>query len=257
MATISERKICLIWSRVVYGASAGTPSWWNGDTRASPDTLTGGVPFDLGHCLDENLVLMACGTGDAQIAMNFGQGPFQSPLAMLPATYLPGWPGADGTPDQFDPSSVQGSGTLSNNNQTVTFVGTPGGVQSRAGWTRGRFYVEYTVGYDVFSQATGAGPMRISSQIGYAETGQKNIADPVGGVMVSGGGIATFPVSIFALGGEAVTDYAGAPNTAVMALAIALIPQFNAVPQLFQAQRLPQLHCCPDTRLRQQALRKS
>lgn len=255
MATISERKVCLVWSRVV--AAGGIPanqSWWNGDSRADPDTLAGGVAFDLGGCLNENLVLMACGTGDAQIAMNFGQFRFSSPLPMLPKTYFPGWPNASGSPDAFDPAAQQGSGTLTDNNQTVTFVSTAGVAQSLTGWGRGRFYVEYILGYDIFSQGTGAGPMRMGSQIAYAETGQKNISDPIGGVMVNGGDVIGHPVSIYALGSEAVTDYAVAPSSSIMALAIALIPRFNAVPQLFQAQRLPQPHCCPDARLRGQAL---
>jgi hypothetical protein len=251
MALISSTKVCLMWYIIVQ--SGPQPpilgGAWNNDTTASPDDLTGGIPFNVGGCLTEPIYLMATGTGDANVNMNFGQGQF---FGSLPNTYQVGWQNKFGGIDKFDAASVQGSATIDSSGFQVGFPTSAGAARSVTGIGIGRYYVEYTVTYDIFSQLTGAGPMRAGAQIPYAGDGGYSSTDPNGGAMVSGGNITTTPpyqpsVGALNVSGLKPSPLLGAPSQTVMGLAIAVIPQALFVPQPFVGIPLRNMRCCPAT----------
>lgn len=250
MATLSQTKICLFWYLASQGISQPSIAW-NNDPHASPDDLTGGIPFNTGHCLDEPMFLSACGTGDAGVEMAFALNQFFIG-GLVPSTYIPGWPNALGGIDAWDPATLLGGAGISGN--TLTNGGGPGSVQSKTGWTRGRFCVQYKVHYDIFSQSAGAGIMRAGSDLSGIFSGEKSAADHIGGVMTQGGNGATVPpyqtvANAFGVA-NAPSPFLGFPDGSIVTLAIAIIPQFNYVPSPFSAVKLPDLICCPVTRHR-------
>lgn len=254
MATLSETKICLFWYRIEQSGSFPPRSGgaWNNDSRASPDDLVGGIPFNQGACLTEPLYLTACGTGDAGITMAFGPAEFNFGFSGAPLTYNLGWPNAFGGYDNFDPTSLQGSAALDGTLTQASFIAAPGSVRSVTGQTRGRFYVQYKVTYDIFSQQTGAGIMRRDAQLNFIQQGRQNGADNIGGSMVQGGNIGTTPqfqtnVNTFGVS-SSPSPLLGAPSPSYIGLAIAIIPQFNFVPAPISAVPLPRLICCPEQR---------
>lgn len=249
MATLSETKICLFWARIVsVGGSPFLSGAWNNDSRADPDNLTGGIPFNQGGCLTEPMYLTACGTGDAGVYANFGQAPFAAARIDIPKTYVPGWPGADGLPDTFDPASIQGSTVLSSGNRSNTFANSPGSVRSTTGWAQGRFYAEYQVNYDIFSQKAGMGVMRRDAQLNSIFSGQQNISDNFGGAMPQGGSLGSYFFNVQTFGVTFAQAIMQAPALSFMAIAIAMIPQYQYVPAPFSAVKLPDLICCPVAR---------
>lgn len=247
MAILSQKKTCLLWYLASQGV--GQPSVaWNNDTTASPDDLRGGIPFDTGACLDEEMFLTACGTGDAGIQMAFSFLDFFLPI--IPSTYIPGWPNKFGGIDTWDASSLQGSASLAGNR--LNCGSSPGSVRSTTGWKSGRFCVQYQVHYDIFSQQAGAGIMRKNAQLNQIFLGEQNGGDIIGGSMVQGGNIGTTPpyqtsVNTFGVN-KPGSPFIGFGDQTFMVLAIALLPQFNYVPSDFRAVKLPDLVCCPVTR---------
>lgn len=259
MATLAATKICLLWYRIVQqgGSLEGTP--WNMAAGANPDTLEGGIPFNVGACITEPLFLTGCGTGDAGIDMAFGP-PF-NPFAEIPETYTPGWFNDAGGIDIWDIASTQGGCTVSGG-QLFNGAGA-GAARSRTSKTQGRYYVEYTVRYDIFSNQTGVGIMRKGAQLGPMIAGELTSGDPIGGAMIQGGQLGSYVTNVNVFGNSfAPNNFVEGVTDTVMGMAIALIPQAVFVPQLFSAVPLPRLTCCPATqqlRLRQQldALKKS
>lgn len=257
MATLHQTKICLFWYQVSHNniPNSGTP--WNNDSTASPDDLVGGIPFDTGACLSEPMYLTACGTGDAGIEMAFGPAEFFL-AAFRPRTYILGWPNETGGYDEFDSASLQGDATLGPLSNQMNNGAGPGSVRSRTGQTRGRFFVQYRVTYDIFSQQAGAGVMRRDAQLNFIQQGRQNGGDNIGGAMVQGGNVATVPpflsnVNTFGVSSADLT-LVGAPNNSIISLAIALVPQYEYTPSLFQAIKLPDLICCPVSRNRATAM---
>lgn len=250
MVTTAGTKICLLWYRIVRNPSLGSIPW-NNDARADPDALVGGIPFAQGAMMDEPLFIFACGTGDAGIALNTG--PLFNPLAEIPDTFVPGWPSFTGPfGDTFDPASGQGSAVI--NGPNVAFPNIPGACNSLSGQRVGRYYFEYTVSYDIFSQQAGCGIMRLGSQLNFIQQGRKSSTDNIGGPMIQGGNIGTVPqyqpsVQLFNVGVQS-SPLVPAPGGTVMGVAVALIPYAYFIPSLFSAVPLPSLICCPDQRQR-------
>lgn len=252
MATLSEKKICLLWYQITNNGTPNEGSAWNNDTRASPDDLVGGIPFDTGACLSEPMYLTACGTGDASVQMGFGPAEFFIE-AVIPRTYTPGWPNGGGGYDTFDAASLQGSASFHSGSPIwIDFPTSPGVARSVTGWTRGRFFVQYKLHYDIFSQQAGAGIMRAGALLNFAQQGKQNGSDIIGGAMVQGGDIGQVPpyqtqINAFGVAG-AQDPLVSAPDGSIISLAIALVPQFQYVPTPYQMVKLPDLICCPVAR---------
>lgn len=161
---------------------------WDGVTAGSPgpDGQNPGQPNPF--------YLTAQGTGDGAISLN------PSPRAAhAPPGFLPGWPFFD----RWDPSTVQGSAVILPFN-TASFPSSPGMVQNLLkqplgfgagtggpnGLPWGKYYFEYTVGYDLFSQDTGVGVCRRNPVLTpWFDGGGLATNNINGGVMVNGGNI--------------------------------------------------------------------
>lgn len=255
MARVASTKIALLWYQIC-ATTGGRHAAWNVSAAANPDTLEGGIPFNIGACLTEPLYLCATGTGDAQITCSFG-GPFVGPV---PTTFNPGWTDDQGNAAHWDLATAQGSASVGPGNNQVAFPTTPGAIFSNAAKTFGRWYFEYTVTYDIFSQQAGVGIMRKGALLPYLTNGQYSVTDNIGGAMVQGGsnsGSPTYQSQVNAFGSPYAPDpLLWAPSGTTFGVAIALIPQALYVPQLFSSIPLPRLVCCPEEqnkRLRIQA----
>ncbi len=252
MATLSLTKICLFWFRIVASPTLEQTSW-NGNSHADPDTLTGGIAFNQGGCLTDPLYLTATGTGDAGVVAKF-QPPFTSPPIWLPKTYGL-WPADDSGHARFDDTNLQGSAALTNPARTsVSFIATPGAAQTTTGILAGRYFAEYQVTYDIFSSRTGMGIIRHNAELAQLTSGRFSVADAFGGAMVQGGDLGTVPTyqtSLDVFGSTlAGSNVVSAPGNTVLAIAMAVIPQYNYVPNLISAVSMPRLICCPVQRNR-------
>lgn len=205
-----------IWVGTV--PAPGVTLWLSG---GDPATLSGGLSFAVPNVFPGTPVyLTATGTGDTELAFNFGP----AMRGLVPAGFFPGWPGPGGIASQFNPATLKGSAALSSFTY-VRFPDTPGLVQSSDAQATGAFYFEYRIAkYTLFSNLSGGGVGRLGPDLDqWTGGGGFNASDPDGGATVNGGFNNTWEVSIDALR-VAGAPFASAPENTTMAVAVFLTP---------------------------------
>ncbi len=245
---------CRVWiGQVIPGLLSGETIWFNGD----PGSLSGGTSFAVpGHFPGDELLLTACGTGDAELAVNLGG----SPLAFqgkVPNGFFPGWPTKDfARVSGFDPATAQGSagfkiGGASPPVQGLTFFTTIGLIQSGEGHTAGAFYVEYVTKFDLFSNLAGVGVSRRAPDLSFwPGHGRYSVTDNNGGLAVNGGFNNTWTVSLFAnnVDAPALPAFAVDPTGTILALAIYITePTAVLIAPALTPVALSCVPCCPLT----------
>jgi hypothetical protein len=156
---------------------------WNNNSSANPTTLVGGI--DISATLGDTMYPTAGGTGDISQTFNFGASSF---AYSVPAGYTAGWPHSGGGFTTFDPSTIQGSVSLSGGNLSVANPVTNGLVQTLDGYNSGNYYFESkVVGGDIFSQEAQSGVGRLGVSIAEWVQGGFSGGDNIGGANCVGG----------------------------------------------------------------------
>lgn len=249
MAPLSLTRQVYFWTRKVLDETGmPVPIRWNDDANANPATRKGGIPLVIDTLAGQPLFATVCGSGDASIAINWGQALFGGggpQNLIVPAGFFPGWPQANGQADNFNPASIQGSAQPVAG-LGVNFPDTPGSVQSATGYQGGQFYWEYQLaGYDLFSTSLGMGLQRAGGDLNFQFGGEFNASDANGGAIVNGGNLGNgFEVSVLANGATVLSDFLVAGEGATMGIAVAILTSVNFIPALFTSVKLPCVPCC-------------
>ena len=213
----------------VFFTKVGTNEW-NGNPSANPVTLVGGI--DLSAMIGLPILPTAQGTGDGQVAFNFGATSFSG---SVPTGYIAGWPSSGGGHTTLDASRLYGSASLSGGNLIASFPTTAGMAQATDAYTSGAYYFEITIhGADLFTTDLGGG-------VGQNYTSGGNFNDwiqdcafatglPLGGTAVKGSSQPNYTGEIQALGvSNVVPNFANLTVNTVIGVAVFLSP--NGPPQ--------------------------
>lgn len=236
---------CRVWARVVgVGATPILFQPWNGLDGGDPATGEGGWRFD-GPLYDaymppaQKVYLTAYGAGDASIQL------FPSPdvfLGTVPRGFFGGWPTETGGGwTSFNPGTARGGPSFSNDNKLLGFGAGYGSAQSFDGFAEGRFYVEFQVGWDIFSNQFGLGvALKFDSPL--------DAAHPANGAKFISGGLTTNNAFGVALQGITPPQHGlgPIPNTYSIGLAIELTNDqlYPYVASRFEPVALPCIPCC-------------
>lgn len=238
----------LFWiARVLPGVFS--PVWNNGD--GDPISQTGGISFAQAPGLfapndpgipGAPIYTTAQGSGDARITIQ-DETPFVlDTTALSQAGYNPGWPGG-----RWNPATAAGSAVVGIGDTIVDFPTTAGLVQGQEPQIAGKWYFEYLVNVDVFSNRMGVGVGRLGVDLNFwTNSGRFSVTNPYGGVRVSGGFTNQFITSIAANGGpDNPTLSPSVQNTTIGVAVLITDPDAVFRPSGFEPVSLSCAPCAP------------
>lgn len=213
---------------------------WNGDSRADPSLMTGGIPVPnwqgqafFGICQGDN--------GNMRLGLSPGT-QFSPP----PPGYYPGMPAKGGGQTAFDPDKLYGDCVLQGDELQLNAA--YGACQTKDGWKFGSFYIEVQcVSHDLFADFLGGGFGYEYPGLDYnfwANNCTYNAFDVYGGCGVISDNIGRAFILTISSCGTPIKTLVPMLNNTIIGLAISIAPWYTFYPASLEPVTLPCSPCC-------------